>query len=65
MDIAALSMEMSAMKTDYEAKAGILKMVMDVNAEVATKLLDEMKEFEQELSEMVLSHLGQSLDASV
>ena len=65
MDIARLSMNLSAIKTGHEASISILKKAMELGAKSVEALLNDMLELQKDFDTTVLAHLGQNIDITV
>jgi hypothetical protein len=61
MDIAALSMNISAVSASVQAQRSILKMAMDIPAQAVGNLLDSMLALEEEMAKL-MTGLGQNID---
>ncbi|MCL2126060.1 MAG: YjfB family protein [Oscillospiraceae bacterium] len=62
MDIAALSMDISAVSTKQQAQFGILKMAMDLPKIASEVIIDEMQNMQKELESLLMPYLGQNID---
>ena len=65
MDVGALSMDLSSININRQVRTGILKMAMDLPKLSTDVLIDEMLDFEKDLENLLLSHLGQNIDVYV
>ena len=62
MDIAALSMDLSSIRTDQQVKTGVLKMAIDLPKMSMDILLDEMQSLQKEMESILMPYLGQNVD---
>ena len=65
MDIAAMSMEMSANQVKYETAMKLQKMVMDVQEQVVSDQLANMMKQLEELEALIPSELGQNVNMTI